>query len=174
MNTMTRAQSFKVFLKHFSKEKLPLTLSDDNISYFDRKNRPLSPDVIRQFILQKVESVEENEDEEYTEYIACNIIPDTQNFHAVVYWKGTLLEYDYIMATYDKNGVLINRKVIAGTRSDGQNLKRSVATIDEDWIINIIAGEQIKKDQHYDPLKSKLMTMELMANGEIIFSLQDD
>lgn len=170
---MTRAQSFKLFLKHFSKEKLPLTLSDDNISYFDRKNRPLSSDVIRQFILQKAEPMDE-EDEEFTEFIACNIIPDTKNFHAVVYWKGTLLEYDYIMATFDDNGVLINRKVIAGTRSDGQNIKRSVATIDQDWIINIIAGEQVNKNEQYDPRRSKLMTMELMANGEIIFSLQDD
>ncbi len=170
---MTRVQSFKLFLKHFSKENLPLTLSDDNVSYFDRKNRPLGSDVIRQFILQKEEATDEY-DEEFTEFIACNIIPDTKNFHAVVYWKGKLLEYDYIMATYDTNGVLISRKVIAGTRSDGQNIKRSVATIDKDWIINIIAGEQVNKDDQYDPRKSKLMTMELMANGEIIFSLQDD
>lgn len=165
---MTRAQSFKVFLKHFSPEKLPITLSDENISYFDRKNRPLSPDVIRQFILQDQDA--EEEDEEMTEYIACNIIPKTENFHAVVYWKGKLLEYDYIIASYDKNGVLLNRKVIAGLRSDGENVKRSVATIDKDWIVSIIAGEQVGQEERYDPLRSKLMTMELMANGEIIFN----
>jgi len=168
---MTRAQSFEVFLQHFSQEKLPLTLSDENVSYFDRKNRPLSNDVIRQFIKQG-DSTEDDED--HTEYIACNIIPDTKDIYAVVYWKGMLLEYDYILATFDKNGVLISKKVIAGVRSDGQNLKRSIATIDEDWIINIVAGEQVNDAEPYDPRRSQLMTMELMAHGEIIFSLQDD
>lgn len=173
---MTRAQAFKVFLKHFSKETLPITLSDENISYFDLKNRPLSGDVIRQFILQGQPSPEEDvaEEDEMTEYIACNIIPDTKNFYAVVYWKGMLLEYDYILATYNKNGVLLSRKVIAGLRSDGQNVRRSVATIDEDWIISIVAGEQVQNEKHYNPLKSKIITMELMANGEIIFALDAD
>ena len=169
---MTRAQSFKIFLKHFSKEKLPITFSDENIGYFDRKNTPLGADVIRQFLLQD-ESSTEDDDEDLTEYIACIIIPDTKDFHAVVYWRGKLLEYDYILASYDKNGVLINRKVIAGLRSDGQSVKRSVATIDEDWIINIIVGEQDQQEELYDPLKSQPMAMELMGTGEIIFSLQD-
>jgi len=169
---MTRAQSFKIFLKHFSKEKLPITLSDENIGYFDRKNTPFGSDVIRQFLLQG--ETPNEEDEEFTEYIPCNIVPDTKEFHGVVYWKGTLLEYDYILATYNKNGVLINRKVIAGLRSDGQTVRRSIATIDEDWIINIIVGEQNQKEELYDPLKSQPMTMELMGNGEIIFSLQDE
>lgn len=169
---MTRAQSFKIFLNHFSKEKLPLVLSDDNVRYFDRKNPPLGSDVIRQFLLQG--EVAEEEDEEMTEYIACTKIPDTKDIHAVVYWRGKLLEYDYILATYDKNGVLINKKVIAGLRSDGKSVRRSVATIDEDWIIHIVIGEQNQKEELYDPSKSQIMTMELMGNGEIIFSLQDE
>jgi len=103
----------------------------------------------------------------------CSIIPDTKDFHAVVYWKGSLLSYDYIIATYTKNGVLINKKVIAGVRSDGINLKRSLATIDKDWIINVVVGEQSSDDDHYDPAHSQHMALELMATGEIIFSLQD-
>ena len=168
---MTRAQSFKIFLKYFSKEKLPLVLSDENIGYFDRKNPPLGADVIRQFLLQG-ESPDED-DEEMTEYIACNQIPDTEKFHAVVYWRAKLLEYDYILATYDKNGVLINKKVIAGVRSDGKIVERSIATIDEDWIIHVVAGEKDEKDDLYDPNLSQSMTLELMANGDIIFGLQD-
>ena len=165
---MTRAQAFKDYLKHFSKEKLPLTFSDEHIGYFDRKNPPLSPNAIRQFIKQG-----EGEDDDLTEYVACCIIPDTEKFYAVIYWKGTMLEYDFILATYNKNGILINKKVIAGVRSDGQNVQRSVATIDEDWIISIIVGELSKDENLYNPQKSQAMAMELMANGEIIFSLQE-
>lgn len=165
---MTRVQAFNNFLKHFSKEDLPITLSDENIGYFDRKNKPLSEDVIRQFIKPG-----EEEDDELTEYVACCLIPDTKNFHAVVYWKGMMLEYDYILATYNKNGILISKKTIAGVRSDGQNVLRSVATIDEDWVISIVAGEITGKEFLYNPAKSQMMAMELMANGDIIFSLQE-
>ena len=165
---MTRAQAFKSFLKHFSKEKLPITLSDETVSYFDRKNTPFNQSVIRQFIKQG-----ESEDDELTEYVPCCIIPGTKDFHAVIYWRGMMLEYDFLLATFNKNGILINKKVIAGVRSDGKNVKRSVATIDEDWIISIVAGEQVGKETLYNPLKSQIMTMELMSNGEIIFSLQE-
>lgn len=169
---MTRAESFKIFLKHFSNEKLPVTLSDENVSYFDRKNKPLGPDMVRQFLLQG-EKVDEDE-EEMTEYIACNIIPDTKDFYAIVYWRGKLLEYDYILATYNKNGILINKKVISGLRSDGKTVRRSVARIDEDWIVHIVIGEQGKDEELYDPAMSQSMNMEVMGNGEIIFSLQDE
>lgn len=169
---MTRAQSFAFFLEHFSIEDLPLILSDDNIGYFDTKNRVLSPDLIRRFILQGKK--EEEEDDEFTEYIACCKIPDTEKFHGIVYWKGSMLSYDFILATYDKNGVLLHQKAIAGIRSDGKNVVKSVATIEADWIINIITGAQLGKEELYDPQKSQMMSMEIMANGEIIFSLNNE
>ena len=166
---MTRAQAFKDFLKHFSKEKLPITLSDENIHYFDNNNRALNQDVIRQFIKQG----EKEEDDDLTEYVACCKIPDTKTFHAVIYWKARMLTYDFVLVTYNKNGIVIDRKVIAGVRSDGKDVHRSVATIDEDWVITIVAGSQIDGEENYSPLKSQHTSLELMANGEIIFSLQN-
>lgn len=166
---MTRTEAFNFFLKHFSNEKLPVTLSDETIHYFDSKNRVLNDDVIRQFIQQG----ESEEKDDYTEYIACNYIPNTKDFHAVIYWKGSLLSYDFILATFNKNGILISKKVIAGVRSDGLSVHRSVATIDEDWIITIVTGSQIEKEGRYDPLTSQHVSMELLPNGEIIFSLQE-
>jgi hypothetical protein len=167
---MTRAESFQSFLSCFSKESLPLTFSDENIIYFSKFNKTLPPELIRRFILQ---GEKESSDDEFTEYIACCIIPDTNDIHAIVYWKGGLLQYDYILATFDKNGVLIAKKTIAGIRSDGKALRRSIATMDEDWIIHIVVGEQSEDEQLYNPQKSKSMSMELMISGEIIFSLQE-
>ena len=167
---MTRAQAFKDFLGRYAKESLPVVLSDDNVAYFSNKNKPLSADLIRQFIKQGDNTV----DDELTEYIACCIIPDTKDIHAVVYWKGGLLSYDYIMATYDKNGTLLHRKTLAGTRAEGQVVKQSVATIETDWTINVIVGAQVSGDRLYDPQNSRSMSLELMPNGEIIFSLQEE
>ena len=166
---MTRSQAFKSFLKYFSKEKLPITLSDESIRYFDKKNEALNQDVIRQFIKQGDAEV----DDELTEYVACCKIPDTTSFHAVIYWKAKMLSYDFVLATYNKNGVLIDRKVIAGVRSDGRDVHQSVATIDEEWIVTIVAGSQFGEEENYNPIKSQHTSLELMANGEIIFSLQN-
>lgn len=168
---MTRSESFKHFLSCFSKEKFPITFSEENITYFSSKNKPLPAELIRRFIMQGEQEV--HDDEDVTEYIACCIVPDTKDFHAVVYWRAELLKYDYLLATFDKNGVLISKKVISGIRSDGTNVQKSIAIMDEEWTIDIIAGEQSKNDELYDPLNSRPMAMELLANGEIIFSLQD-
>lgn len=166
---MTRSQAFKAFLSCFSQEQFPIVFSEDNVSYFSTKNRPLHPDLIRQFIAQG----EKDEDDEFTEYIPCVLIADTKDIHAVIYWKGGLLRYDYILCTFNKNGILLHRKVIAGIRSDEEYITRSVATMDEDWIINIVVGQQHIKENYYDPQKSQSMSMELMINGDIVFSLQE-
>ena len=167
---MTRLQAFQFYLKHFAKETLPIVLSDDNVAYFSNKNRPLSPDSIRQFIKQG----DTIEDDELTEYVPCCILPDTKDIYAVVYWKGELMNYDYIMATYDTNGTLLHRKILAGTRVEGNVLKRSVATIESDWTIQVIAGAQMADDHLYDSSNSRSMSLELMPTGEIIFSLQNE
>jgi hypothetical protein len=170
---MTRAQSFKQFLSCFSIEEFPITFSDENITYFSSKNKVLPPELIRRFILQGNHEVEEEIDDEMTEYIACCLIANSNEMHAVVYWKGALLRYEYILATYDKNGVLIARKVISGIRSDGKNVQTSVAIMDDEWMIDIMVGELAGSDTLYNPQNSKPMSMELLANGEIIFSLQE-
>ncbi len=164
---MTRTQSFKDFVRHFSKEKLPVTLSEENIHYFDSKNPPLSQENIRRFIKPG-----EEPDDEYTEYVPCCRIPDTGKIVALVYWRGKMLSYEFILCTYNLNGILIAKKVVAGVKSDGTAVQRSVATIDEDWIISIVVGSQQGNEADYDPKKSEHMSMEILSNGEIVFSLQ--
>ncbi len=165
---MTRSKSFSSFLKYFSKESLPVTLSEENVTYFSSTNPPLPQDLIRRFIEQNSE-----DDDEYTEYIPCCKIPKTDKMHAIVYWKGGLLSYEYVLATFNKNGVIIDRKIIAGTKSDGKSIIKSVATIDENWIITVVVGQQDESQQLYDPSGSKNMTLELLATGEINFSLEN-
>ncbi|MEL6388886.1 MAG: hypothetical protein AAFQ02_01885 [Bacteroidota bacterium] len=167
---MTRAKAFSLFLKHFTTEKLPLVLSDENVTYFSTNNTPLAAASIRQFIPPEKDA----EDDEFTEYIPCCLIPDTGSMHAVVYWRGSLMSYDYILVTYDKNGTLIDKKIVAGTRAEGDVVMRSIATIEEDWSINIVVGTQHSDDRLYDPQTSENMSLELLPNGEIIFALQEE
>ncbi|MFT4565976.1 MAG: hypothetical protein ACI9FN_000929 [Saprospiraceae bacterium] len=167
---MTRAESFKVFLKHFSEEPLPVTLSDEIVRHFSESNPPLDADSIRRYI--DPNPIEEDED--ITEYIACCRIPNTKDFEAVVYWKGTLLTYEYVLATYSKAGIQIAKKVIAGIKADGQNVKRSVATIEEDFGIQIVVGQQGANDRLYDPSLSQSMSMDILSNGDIALSPSEE
>ena len=152
--------SFEHFIEKFPEIELPITLSDDSAIEFSKKNDPLPAQMIQEFI--------DLDDDEFTEYIACLRIPNTYDIHAIIYWKATLLNYQYILATYEKNGKLIDKSVIAGTYSDGKSLTKSVATIDEDWIIYIVSGQTAAAAPTYDPSTSNAFNLELLATGEII------
>ena len=154
--------SFDHFLEKFPEIELPITLSDDSAIEFSKSNDPLPAQMIQQFI--------DVEEDEFTEYIACVRIPKTHDFHAVIYWKAALMNYQYVLATYDKKGKLLDKAVIAGTYSDGNMLTKSVATIEEDWIIYIVSGQAAADTSFYDPSTSNAFNLELLATGEIITS----
>jgi len=152
--------SFEHFLEKFPEIELPITLSDDSAIEFSKNNDPLPSQMIQQFI--------DGEEDEFTEYIACVRIPNTYDIHAIIYWKAALMNYQYVLATYDKKGKLIDKSVVAGTYSDGKSLTKSVATIDEDWIIYIVSGQAAADAPTYDPTTSNVFNLELLATGEII------
>ena len=110
----------------------------------------------------------DDQEDEFTEYIACLRIAKTHDFHAVIYWKAALMNYQYVLATYDKRGKLIDKSVIAGTYSDGKSLTKSVATIEDDWLIYIVSGQTAADDPSYDASTSNAFNLELLATGEII------
>ena len=152
--------SFEHFLDKFPEIELPITLSDDSAIEFSKNNDPLPSQMIQEFI--------DDQEDEFTEYIACLRIPKTLDIHAIIYWKAALLNYQYILATYTKNGKLIDKSVIAGTYSDGKSLTKSVATIEEDWIIYIVSGQSAANASTYDPTTSNAFNLELLTTGEII------
>ena len=155
--------SFKSFLNKFPKIDLPITLSIDTHFTFSKNNKQLHPLELDQFIALMEGPIED----EFTEVIPCFSIKDTNDFHAIVYWKAALLDYQYILATFTKKGVPIARKVIAGTFSDGANIAQSVATIDSDWTINIVTGAAGLKEE-YDATKSTAIEVDLLADGNIM------
>ena len=83
------------------------------------------------------------------------------------------MKYHYVLATFDKQGNTLGSAVIAGTESDGKSILRSVATIDEDWVIHIVEGDQDAHETSYEPSASRAYRMELLATGEIIFLLDE-
>ena len=106
--------SFKSFVKRFPTVELPIILGNDTHHTFSSNNPPLPALYINTFI----SLIEGPIEQEFTEIVPCFSIPDTKNFHAIVYWKAGLMDYQYILATYSKQGAPIARRVIGGTFSD--------------------------------------------------------
>lgn len=153
---------FSDFLRVFPEVKLPVVLSDESTLEFSRQNKPLSQGLIQTFI----QPLEDHLPDELTEYIACFKIPDTKDFHALVYWRGSLMDYQYVMVTFDLRGEMIDRQVLAGTYSDGLTLTHSVATIEPDWNIVVVSGQN-ESDSHFDPTSSTARALELLPEGYI-------
>ncbi len=156
--------AFSHFLEYFPEVELPVTLTDESARDFSRHNEPLPPAVIEQHLLPM-----EAEVDEMTEFVPCFRIPETYGFHAIVYWRADLMKYQYALATFTKKGEFIDRKVIAGTISDGQALMSSVAVIEDDWEILILSGKtRADTSASYDAATSKARKLEMMPDGRII------
>jgi hypothetical protein len=134
----TMKVNFANFLGRFPEVEPPVTLRDDSNHDFEA-NDPLQAEMIEQYIT-RYEAVEMDE---FTEYIACFRLPKTADYQTVVYWKAALLSYDFIVATYGKEGNMIDKKAIAGLKVVGQDITRTIATINEDLAINIAEGMEV-------------------------------
>lgn len=157
--------SFSHFLEKFPEIDLPVTLNDESHHLFSRENDPLPEPMIAQFI----HPVEEEADDECTEYITCFRLKDTHGFHAVVYWRAGLMNYHYMMVTFTKQGDIIDKRVIGGTFSDGETLTQAVGTIDEDWEILIVSGQSpTGRGSSYDAATSTAYKLDLLPDGTIV------
>lgn len=168
--TMAEKVTLDELLSFFPEVELPIEITEDLVMTAETVNKVLPAAVIESYIVQW----ESNEEfDEFTEFVPILKIKGTEEFLALVYWKGGLMRYEYILVTMDKLGNLITRKPLASTLSDGKTVKKSVARIDEDLIIHIMAGENLA-DGKYDPANSQAFNMEIMHTGDVIFSLGDD
>ena len=163
MKSLKIDNSFEGFLEFFPEEKLPLSFTEENVLAFSTNNRPLSIPMIQRFILPLEAGIDD-----LTEFIPCVKIPDTSNFHALIYWRGGLMDSQYVLVTYTNQGDIIDKKVIGGTFYDGEILTKSVSIMKEDWTIQVLTGQASDlKNLSYDAAASKAVILELMPDGEI-------
>jgi len=160
--TKKKKVSFGNFYKKFPVIELPITLGSETHHDFSKNNDPLDPLEIEDFILPL-----EGEPDEFTEFIPCFSLPDTQGFFAVVYWKAGLMDYQYRLVTYKKGGEIISDQVIAGLFSNGEMIARSIATIDPYLTIHVVSGQVRTDSQYYDPGESTAKEFELFSDGFI-------
>ncbi len=155
--------TFNQFIQKFPEEKLPISITEESASIYSLENEPLSQKAIEDFILP----MEEDADE-LTEFVPCFRLSGLKDAIALLYWKAGLLSYQYVLATFEKSGKLIDRQVIAGTVSDGLGIVRTVARIDEGMTIYMVSGMAEGSEDEYDASMSTAKELELLPDGRMI------
>ncbi len=159
--------NFADFLKKFPQIELPISLTNESHFVFSRENDVLPAVLVEEFILPYDEDVDE-----FTEYIPCLQLPEQQDFYGIVYWKASLLVYEYNLVTFDKSGKFITKQVIAGLKTNMDSILQRLAVIDEELIITIAEGAQLDTDRNdYDPDATKAYHMEILSSGDIIYAV---
>lgn len=156
---------FEDFLNCFPPVELPFTLGEDTHMLFSKENDPIPGAVVAEYILP-LEGEEEMD--EVTEYIACFALPTAKNYHAVVYWKAGLLNYEYKLFTFDTKGYLIAEKVIAGTTYDGMELTQTMAVIQENLLIYLVSGQSQLVKEEYTAATSTANRLQITEDGKIV------
>lgn len=159
---------FESFLSFFPEIELPVTLTDESIDHISATNDAL-PDQLIQEVLKKWDTAE---DDEFTEYVPC-FQWKNEKIHCLVYWKASLMKYEYFLVTTNEKGDMIQRKSLCGTIVEGDIIKKSVARIEDSTTINIVAGANFNTSE-YSGEQSQSFSWEIMANGEIVFQLMTE
>lgn len=162
--------SFAEFAVKFPLVTPSITLGEDTHHSFSVENGPFSAGMVEQFI---VPTNGTQIDDEYTEYLPCLSLDGVEDCIALIWWRAGLLEYEYVLATFNPKGELIDRRVIAFTRVlDGQ-VQRAVAVIDEDLGILVAEGAASASNDQFDPTASRTQALEIMPGGRIVLAFAD-
>lgn len=159
------ASAFQDFLAKFPPVAMPVTLGEDTHHTFSAENEPLSAAMIEHFILPFEAG---KEADEFTEYVPCFSLEGTEQFYALVWWKAELLNYEYVLTTFNLQGQPIGRQIIAGMHMADDKVYTAVANINEDWEIAIAEGVSADGNQLFDPTSSRIRHLEIMVNGAIV------
>lgn len=156
--------TFKDFLSRFPVIEFPVTLGAETHFVFSKENDPIPAQIIDTFILP----IENEEEDAMTEYIACFRLPMPKDYHGIVYWKASLLNYEYKLVCFDTKGNKTDAKVIAGTVYHGDEVTQSVAVIKEDLQIYIVSGQgQIAIDT-FNASSSTTNLFQVSTNGKVV------
>jgi hypothetical protein len=157
--------SFEKFISYFPVVEPPFTITETSIDSFKQNNDYLPGTLTEEWL----ETIEGEESDEFTEFFPCLRLPDQDNYIGILYWKASLLRYEFILSTLTKKGQLIDKRVIAGMLVRDSLIIKSVANIDEDLIIHVMTGSFFH-DDIIDSDDNKPFSLEILPSGEIVSS----
>lgn len=154
---------FQQFLKYFPEVELPITLREDTYEELSA-DMPLLPQAMIEHFL-----MEENDfEDDLTEFIPCFRFKKHEHFEALVYWKASLLNYEYILKTYTNDGEgVIDSQTIAGTQVKDSQIMQSIAIVGSDDTIYIATGNINDDGTIADASQNTSRTIEINEDGTL-------
>lgn len=131
---------------------------------------PLPGALMEVFILP----FEGEEVDEYTEFMPWGRIEGLKDFHALIYWKASVLRYEFILATYKPDGTPINHAIIGGLTYDDENALHSVAVVQDDLSITIAEGVMNPGDTTLEDEQTNTYQMSIGHDGIISYGTKDE
>ena len=160
---------FAEFIEFFPELDLPLSLLPD-VSQIPVDPLPL-PGILQDAFIRPFEA---EELDEFTEFVPFGRIVGTKDFHAIVYWKASLLRYEYILATYSKTGEPLSHAIVGGIRYEEEGTIHSVAVVHEDYRIIIAEGLDDAGLLSMDPAQTQTYQMALLPSGLITYETNEE
>lgn len=128
-----RREDLNQLMHYFPEITLPVTLTFETHKAFSSQNKALPESLMEMFL----DTWEGSERDDYTEYIPgfrCSIM----QFTGILYWKGELLHYAYVLVLLDAKGRFIDRLELAETDAEGETIRQGAAVIQADGHIFMV------------------------------------
>lgn len=162
------SKTLEELLQYFPELDPPLTVSGEVTHSFSSNNKAIPARLIEK-LFSKWDAIDE-----FTEFIPCFRLKSDGAYFPIVYWKGGLMTYEYILLTLNPKAGVIDRRVIAGTLSNNKTIKESVAYINEELQIYTMVGETDVNSTSYNPDNSSSFHFEILPDGTILSTKEDN
>jgi hypothetical protein len=161
--------SFAEFIDFFPELDLPLSLLPD-VSQIPVDPLPL-PGVLQDAFILPFEA---DEVDDFTEFVPFGRLSGTKDFYAMIYWKAGLLRYEYILATYSKEGEPLSHAIIGGIRYEEEGTLHSVAMVQEDLQIVIAEGLADMALSDLNTAQTQTYQMAILPTGIITYETNEE
>lgn len=168
MNKVPTAR-FAEFIEFFPLLKAPFSLLPD-LQQIPSDPIPLPEILLEAYILP----FEGDEVDEFTEYIPYGKIEGTKGYHAVIYWKASVMKYEFILATYSLDGQPTSHAIIGGVRYEEEGTIHSVAVVNENFQITIAEGLVEEDSDAVQPQETQSYFMSIQPTGEIVYEMNEE
>ncbi len=154
------------FLKLFPVIAPPLTLTDESIFAFSKKNKLINQETALEVMSKLEPDFDEQEDREY---VPCCALEVSDEFHTLIYWRASTLNYEYYVINLDKKGQLLDRRLIAGLIAQEGTVVRMYVSIDINLIF-YIAAHAVDEQRVAQTEDAQTYSLEILPDGSIITS----
>jgi len=154
---------FEDFLNFFPAVELPLSISSDTEKLISEAHEPLNAAWMYEFVLEYGEELDE-----FTEFMPCFCLAQSEKFLGLVYWQASLEGSAYFLATFSPAGHIIDHKILAGTLYLEDGIKQMVCTVAKDWSIQRVEGQIDAQGQLLKENTTESKRLQVTLDGEIL------